>query len=398
MTIDGSGVFTDGVVYYSGTGTLLFSTTGTTNGGSNTSFVDDVVSRIGVGSFTMPVGDISTRNFGSGDVDYAVWGPIDINPVANTTTSVEYFFSNSGLPDWWEHGGNMDATIHHVSDREYWSVSSSEHLANVTLHWKNNLHANGSVCVHSLCDGDNVYTSSDMTVAYWSSTIWRNAGGSAVGSHDNGSLTSGLQIPFGAKSTRIITFASKNDLNPLPVELVKFDATCESNSTLVEWLTVSEINNEMFILEKSNDMKNFFEVARIPGAGSSNIEQSYSFMDKELFAGDNYYRLLQVDFDGRTSIIDPISINCSKEMLNADMIVYPNPFNDKVNIVIEGLIDNEYVIEVYNDLGSVVFVQRYLSSETNFHSVIDLSNLRPAVYSVRLTSKNYVLNKKIVKK
>ncbi len=399
MTVNGLSTFTNGIVDFSGSGSLLLPSSATTNGGSNNSFVNGPVTRAGNGAFTIPVGDVISRDIGAGSIEYAVWGPIGINPVANTTTTVEYFFTNSGLPDWWEHSGNLDATIHHVTDREYWLVNSTVNFANVTLHWKNNNHANGAVCVHSLCTGDNVYTASDMTVAYWSSTIWRDAGGSAVGSHDNGSITSGLQIPFGAKSNRIITFASKNNINPLPVELTSFDAECYDGAAIVEWQTVSETNNDYFILEKSNGKEVFYEVARLQGAGNSNEIVNYEFLDKSLFDGDNYYRLKQIDFDGKETKFEVISINCDNQMSQEPVMhAYPSPFTNDLNVVIDNLQEGEFVLEILDDLGRVVYSENCISNGIQYKTVLKLDDLRPAVYHLRSKSDKHVINMKVIKK
>ncbi len=399
LTITNNATFTNGIVS-PGSNKIIFNSGATSTPGNSDSFVDGLIERTGTGSFVVPSGNVNVRDIGAGNVTYRIWAPITINPVASTTTSVRYFFDNSGMPYWWNTGSNLDASIHHVTDREFWMVNSSENFANVTLFWKDNSHGAGQVCNHSLCDGTvSNYTASDLTVAYWSGTLWRDAGGSAAGNHDNGSISSSLQIPFGAKSQTFITLATKENLNPLPVELLYFTAKCDNSTSLLSWQTASETNNDFYIIEKSKDMVDFFEIGRVDGAGSSNQVLNYNYTDKELFSGDNYYRLKQVDFDGRITTYDAVTVNCDRDTESAPtMIAYPNPFKDELNVIIENLQDKNFVLEIYDDLGRVVFSQDFTSENSKFYTTLSLKDLRPAVYNLRSKSEGSVINLKIVKK
>ena len=398
MTITHNSVFSQGIVN-PGANKVIY-TIGSSSGEGNTrSFIDGLVERQGSGSFVVPCGHVNVRDIGAGNITYKIWAPIAINPSSNTTTTIRYYFDNSGLPTWWNAGTNLDESIHHVTDREYWLVNSTSSFTNVTLYWKDNAHTNGSVCTHSFCTGDNNFVSSDLTVAYWNGSMWIDAGGTAVNNHDVGSITSSTSVPFGAKSQTFITFATKENLNPLPVELSKFDATCIGKAALVEWETLSETNNDYFILEKSNGRDGFFEVARIDGAGNSNEPIQYEFYDEFLFEGDNYFRLIQVDFDGLFEIFDIISLNCIKlEEGETTLYAYPNPFNDELNVVIENLEDDDFVLEIFDDLGRLVYSQKYENNATNFETTINLKDFSPSVYNLRTKTSDNVLNFRVIKK
>ena len=397
LTVTHNAIFNNGILS-TNPNKIIFTSTATSTPGTTTSFVDGIVEKSGSGSFTVPTGDVILRDIGAGNQTYKIWATITINPVSNTTTDVEYYFTNSGLPTWWNAGSNLDATIHHVTDREYWLISSTENFTNATLYWKDNAHANGAVCNHSFCDGDNVFVSSDLTVAYWTGSLWRDAGGVASSNHDAGSITSALQIPFGAKSQTFVTFASKENLNPLPIELTSLTASCENEFAIIQWETSSEINNDYFMIEKSNNMENFFEVARVDGAGNSNTPLSYSITDNKLFGGNNYYRLKQVDFDGKSWTSNVVTINFYRSDEDAIMIAYPNPFTEELNVTIENLKDKEFVLEIIDDLGRVVYSETFVNSDNSFITTINLDHIKPAVYNLRTRSESTILNAKVVKK
>jgi hypothetical protein len=86
--------------------------------------------------------------------------------------------------------------------------------------------------------------------------------------------------------------------NPLPVELLSFDASCRNHQVEINWIVASEKNNSHFTLMKSLNGKDYFHLADIAGRGTSSAMAHYSFTDKEQPVGLRYYKLLQSDFDG----------------------------------------------------------------------------------------------------
>lgn len=96
---------------------------------------------------------------------------------------------------------------------------------------------------------------------------------------------------------------------PLPVELASFsgkwndDLSCAS----IEWSTMSETNNSHFVIEKSYDGIDFEPITSVSGAGNSNSIQQYAVEDRNLSAA-SYYRLVQVDYDGKSQTYGPIYV------------------------------------------------------------------------------------------
>ena len=70
---------------------------------------------------------------------------------------------------------------------------------------------------------------------------------------------------------------------------------------VLSWTTASEKNNDHFKVLRSIDGKSFQHIGTIKGAGTSNQVSTYQFLDKTPFAGTNYYKLAQVDVDGKNS-------------------------------------------------------------------------------------------------
>jgi len=101
---------------------------------------------------------------------------------------------------------------------------------------------------------------------------------------------------------------------PLPVNLLDFSGeyNIENNMNKISWSTASETNNSHFILERSDDGYSYKPVTVIQGSGNSNILLQYYYSDENPDQ-NYYYRLTQVDFDGKSETFQPIFIDVSGE-------------------------------------------------------------------------------------
>jgi hypothetical protein len=108
----------------------------------------------------------------------------------------------------------------------------------------------------------------------------------------------------------------------LPIELISFSATAVDSRVDLRWTTVTEINNETFTVERSKDGENFEEVAKLPGAGNSDLTTHYYSLDEQPYDGINYYRLKQTDFNGAFTYSEVRAVYFGEDH---DVSVYPNP-------------------------------------------------------------------------
>ena len=114
---------------------------------------------------------------------------------------------------------------------------------------------------------------------------------------------------------------------PLPVELTQFTATADGLAAVrVAWTTATEKNSQAFDIERSIDGRNFRLVGTLAAAGSSSSARRYGFLDARLPAGVAllYYRLRQVDADGRFSYSPVRSVALSGKA-EAGLVLFPNP-------------------------------------------------------------------------
>ncbi|HKR06566.1 MAG TPA: hypothetical protein VJY62_18170, partial [Bacteroidia bacterium] len=111
----------------------------------------------------------------------------------------------------------------------------------------------------------------------------------------------------------------------LPVNLVSFHASVnkEENGVNLEWITASEMNNDYFTIEHSEDAKNFHDVMQIDGAGSNTNTIRYYASDPNPMQGKSYYRLRQTDFNGKISFSQIVKVDVDAKL--SQVSIYPNP-------------------------------------------------------------------------
>ncbi|MBI4947343.1 MAG: hypothetical protein HY840_13205, partial [Bacteroidetes bacterium] len=156
-------------------------------------------------------------------------------------------------------------------------------------------------------------------------------------------------------STLWVVPSCRLPFGPLPIELLSFSAKWldkQYTTVILQWATTSETNNDYFVIERSIDAIDFKPIAQINGAGNSNIVINYYAFDKEPYKTSiSYYRLKQVDFDGKYThshieVILPID--------GIDLIsIFPNPAHDKFEYEIGSIEKMTLQVRVMNMLGQI---------------------------------------------
>jgi hypothetical protein len=142
-------------------------------------------------------------------------------------------------------------------------------------------------------------------------------------------------------STVFGPFTLSISTNPLPVEILYARAICQKNKILLSWATASETNTSHFIIQKSYDQINFVEIGKMKAKGSSTSENKYEFSEYSLSDQSGYYRIFEIDNNGRSYLLKQFSGTCSQSD-NFNVSVYPNPVvGNYANAEISGLLDNE---------------------------------------------------------
>lgn len=169
-------------------------------------------------------------------------------------------------------------------------------------------------------------------------------------------------------------------VGPLPITLIFFTAEVDLTSVNLSWATASEKNFHYFSLQRSKNGKDFFEVARIEGHGTTQERKDYSRVDSAPLLGKSYYRLTSVDFDGYTETFNVIAVNYNG---SKSARVFPNPaVNGKVKLTLSYSPEEEVNVLV-TDLTGIVRKSFKTQSPD-----LDL-DLQSGTYLVKISSKDF---------
>lgn len=192
-------------------------------------------------------------------------------------------------------------------------------------------------------------------------------------------------------------FGSRNSANPLPVELTTFVVEC-ADQVSVKWTTASEKNNDKFVLEKSNNMMDWQLVKELKGQGNSSHAHSYQVADRKDF-NVVYYRLTQIDFDGKQTIYQPISSICQGEITKI-FEAYPNPVADELTVEISGYsLNNGASVSLYETSGRLVSEIKLITTTGHSEVIFNVSQLASGMYYIQLQNEGkQVTTKKVIVK
>lgn len=169
----------------------------------------------------------------------------------------------------------------------------------------------------------------------------------------------------------------------LPVELIDFTGKSTPTSVDLHWETASESNNQGFNVERSGDGRRFETIANLAGAGTSYEPKSYHHVDSKPLKGLNYYRLRQMDFDGKTEYSPVISIIYKQDQQRFLSLANPVQENN-LRLLIDVEEEGMGVLQIIDNKGGIVdFRQLQLDQGTNFPEV-NLEALPSGMYFAKI--------------
>ncbi len=184
-----------------------------------------------------------------------------------------------------------------------------------------------------------------------------------------------------------------NCITPLPISFLSFTAQKVSDGVSLKWETTNELNNLKFIIERAGDDQKFVDIGSEDGRGNSTKRNAYYFKDISPVSGNNYYRLKQVDFDGKTEDSKIIIIN-----IIGLVTMFPNPASRNLTIMFgeNSSADKTANIRFVNAIGKVISEQNPTVSKNDNQIILENLPASNGVYYLEIIYQGTRTVKKIV--
>jgi hypothetical protein len=177
----------------------------------------------------------------------------------------------------------------------------------------------------------------------------------------------------------------------LPVLLTNFNVQCQPNkSTSVSWTTSQEINNNYFEVEKSANGITWSTLDKVPGSGNSSIQKNYQINDAQ--GGAAFYRLKQVDIDGKITYSNNARASC--EGRNVLATLFPVPARDIVTLVVSADRSIKTALMVFDSKGRLVVNMAVTITTGTNNFKIPVQKLAAGEYIIRSSEPGIEISKR----
>lgn len=182
----------------------------------------------------------------------------------------------------------------------------------------------------------------------------------------------------------------------LSAAISNFTAVRQGKSVLLQWSTANEVNNDHFDIERSTDGTAFTKIGSVKGNSTTNTGHDYSFTDAATLTGLNYYRLKQVDADGKFHYSEVRLVTFTG---SNSMAVYPNPSVDHLVVTMDNSRNEKAQLTITDVNGKVILTktQALINGSNNF-AIYYNSSIAPGMYILKIVTGQATYNHKFIKK
>lgn len=246
---------------------------------------------------------------------------------------------------------------------------------------------------HTYTNSTLIDQSVDITAAGFYKILfqWSGTGGAGRGSLDN------LTVPGPNVAALVGDCSSVNFDLAFPVEWLHFAVEQGPRGIALDWATATEQNSDRFEIERSYDGTSFEKRGAVAAAGYSAVEQQYSFTDAIPTGRENqtiYYRLRQIDLDGRFDYSEVREIRPEASLLS--LTLAPNPASTHTNLLINTPERSAYILQIMDAAGRLHLSQRFSPGEAQDTRTVPLQGWPKGLYWVQLSSDQATTTQRLV--
>ena len=180
----------------------------------------------------------------------------------------------------------------------------------------------------------------------------------------------------------------------LPIELISFNAEKKGRNVVISWETASEINSAYMAVEKASSNSDFREISRIENTNNEFTFNSYNIVDDSPIQGYNYYRLKQVDLDGKFTYSDKVVVEFNSSDNTNTIKVFPTVSDNYINIEFDEKTSSVATLVFINQRGLVL---KTISLSEQIYAKVAINDLPNGMYYVVVNDRNTIMTEKIIK-
>jgi len=304
--------------------------------------------------------------------------PIMLVPQTSTTSEYTAIYNNTGHSSvdfsTYPNGTPTGSNLHSIANGYFWDIEKGvgSTPARIGISWDATM---------------NVSIAADIVVAHYNSTTsqWENIMGSNLAS---GTASSGIALSDYTSDFSPFGFGDLSGGQVLPIELLSFTGTEHHGEVTLNWEVAAQVNNDMFQIHKSLNAKEWEFVGAIKGDGNTNAELSYYLVDNNPYMGRSYYRLTQIDYNGKSEVFKPITINVESTV---EITLSPNPAEGAISLRMNEMLYGVTTITVINAIGEIMYDKTF---DNKFNTLkIDLEDYAKGFYllNIKNNQKNETL-------
>jgi len=178
---------------------------------------------------------------------------------------------------------------------------------------------------------------------------------------------------------------------PLPVSLIDFKGENVNGNNVLSWSTATETNNKGFQVQYSIDGKNFQNIGFVNSkqqSGNSASVLHYQFTDSKYSTGNAYYRLVQVDKDGKSNFSKIILIKGEQIAALTLNAVYPNPAREKLSFTLSSPVNSKVDISIVDLTGKILRRQAFQVVKGGNNVEMQTASLAAGTYFIKAAYEN----------
>jgi len=267
--------------------------------------------------------------------------------------------------------------LKNISTCEYWTVDREAGNTTSASIWLSYDNARGC----------SVADPAKLRVARWDGSQWTNGGGSASGIYIK---SAAYYDGFGPYT---LSSADAGSQGALPVTFLSFKVTDDNGKAYVQWTTTNEVKNDHFEVERCSDGQAYESIGRVyPKDGNIAAVKNYSFVDQNVTGSVAYYRIKQVDIDGKEQYSSTATYK-GKDEKSAWGVSYNA--SSKICTVFFDLPSGSRAQEsIYSINGQLVMSRSFVADGT--HRRQYALDVAPGVYFVKIVTQNNVWVKQFI--